>query len=236
ALALRPCGIAGPEPGLRLGRGHRKALTGRDPPPAPHRREQTIGRAIDPGSFNRRSAMPNRLPPATRTFCVLLAGGKGTRLHELTAAESKPALPFAGGRLVDFAMENAARSGLPQVLAATQYRAAGLGAYLLRRWSARFPAGVQLRDGHAVAPGGYRGTADALRANLADIARSGAEVVLVLSADHVYRMDYRAMIARHLASGGKATVAADTAPLDRASSFGVLSADARGNLTGFTEK
>ena len=180
--------------------------------------------------------MPNRLPPFTRTFCVLLAGGKGTRLHELTAVDSKPALPFAGGRLVDFAMENAARSGLPQVMAATQYRAAGLGDHLLRRWSARFPMGVQLRDGAAVTPGGYRGTADALRANLAEIARSGAEVVLVLSADHVYRMDYRAMIARHLASGGKATVAADTAPLDRASSFGVLSADARGHVTGFTEK
>ncbi len=180
--------------------------------------------------------MPNCLPPSTKTFCVLLAGGKGTRLHELTAADSKPALPFAGGRLVDFAMENAARSGLRQVLAATQYRAAGLNAHLHRHWSARFPAGLQLRDGHAVSPSGYRGTADALRANLAEISGSGAETVLVLSADHVYRMDYRAMIARHLASGCKVTVAADTAPLDRASSFGVLSASPQGTVTGFAEK
>ncbi len=180
--------------------------------------------------------MPNCLPPSTKTFCVLLAGGKGTRLHELTAADSKPALPFAGGRLVDFAMENAARSGLRQVLAATQYRAAGLNAHLHRHWSARFPAGVQLRDGHAVSPSGYRGTADALRANLAEISGSGSEMVLVLSADHVYRMDYRAMIARHLASGCKVTVAADTAPLDRASSFGVLSASPQGAVTGFAEK
>ena len=179
--------------------------------------------------------MPNRLPPATRTFCVLLAGGKGTRLHELTAAESKPALPFAGGRLVDFAMENAARSGLRQVLVATQYQSAGLTAHLHRRWSARFPGGLQLRDG-AVTPPGYCGTADALRANLAEIARSGADTVLVLSADHVYRMDYRPMIARHLASGSKVTVAADTAPLDRASSFGVLSAGPQGAVTGFAEK
>jgi ADP-glucose pyrophosphorylase len=180
--------------------------------------------------------MPNCLPPFTNTFCVLLARGEGEpRLHELTASESKPALPFAGGRLVDFAMENAARSGLRQVLVATQYQSAGLAAHLHRRWSARFPGGLQLRDG-AVTPPGYCGTADALRANLAEIARSGADTVLVLSADHVYRMDYRPMIARHLASGSKVTVAADTAPLDRASSFGVLSAGPQDAITGFAEK
>ena len=174
--------------------------------------------------------------PCPKIFCLLLAGGKGTRLHELTVSECKPALPFAGSRLADFALENVARSGLGQVLVATQYKAAGLTGWLHRRWSARFGEGLQIRDGNAVTPRGYLGTADAVRANLAEIARSGAETVLVLSADHVYRMDYRAMIARHLASGCKVTVAADTAPLDRASAFGVLSADPQGAVTGFAEK
>ncbi|NGM46138.1 NTP transferase domain-containing protein [Rhodobacter sp. SGA-6-6] len=180
--------------------------------------------------------MPDTLLPSPTTFCVLLAGGKGTRLHELTHAESKPALPFAGGRLVDFALENAARSGLPQVMAATQYQGEGLASYLQRHWAGRFRQGVQIRDGRRLTPRGYLGTADALRANLAEIGASGAELVLVLSADHVYRMDYRAMIADHLASGRSVTVAADTVSVDRASAFGVLSVDRQGGITAFAEK
>ena len=71
--------------------------------------------------------------PCPKIFCLLLAGGKGTRLHELTVSECKPALPFAGSRLADFALENVARSGLGQVLVATQYKAAGLTGWLHRR-------------------------------------------------------------------------------------------------------
>lgn len=175
-------------------------------------------------------------PRSTETFCVLLAGGQGTRLHELTATDCKPALPFAGGRLIDFTLENAARSGLRQVLVATQYRAASLTGHLERRWASRFADGLQIRDGSRMTGPGYRGTADAVRVNLAEIICSDADTVLVLSADHVYRMDYGAMVAAHRASGAAVTVAADTAPLAQASSFGVLAADARGAVTAFAEK
>lgn len=172
-------------------------------------------------------------------FTVLLAGGRGTRLHELTVAECKPALSFAGrARIVDFAMANAAASGLGQVLVATQFRPATLSRHLTDHWARRFPGGVALRDGAAVsrATGGYRGTADALRANLPEIARQRPDAVLVLSADHVYQMDYRPMIERHLSGGAAVTVAAQPVPLAQARAFGVIEAEADGRIRSFAEK
>lgn len=174
--------------------------------------------------------------PIADTFCVLLAGGQGTRLHELTSRECKPAVPFAGGKLVDFTVANAMRSGLSQLLVATQYLPDGLTRHLKTEWQHQFPNGIEVRDGNRLRPGGYRGTADAVRANLAEIAASGAEHILVLSADHVYQMDYRAMIESHRASGAKVTVAVDEAPLAEASSFGVLSAGTDGWIVDFAEK
>lgn len=139
--------------------------------------------------------------PTADAFCILLAGGQGTRFHELTLSECKPAMPFAGGKLVDFTLANAMRSGLPQLLVATQYQPAGLTRHLQIEWLHQFPNGIETRDGYGLRPEGYRGTADAVRANLAEIAASCAEEILVLSADHVCQMDYRAMLESHRASG-----------------------------------
>lgn len=174
--------------------------------------------------------------PAADAFCILLAGGQGTRLHELTSTECKPAMPFAGGKLVDFTIANAMRSGMPQVLVATQYLPASLTRHLETEWRHQFPSGIEIRDGYRLRSNGYRGTADAVRTNLAEIAASGAEEILVLSADHVYQMDYRAMLESHRASGAKVTVAVTRAPLAQASSFGVLSADSDGVIVDFAEK
>lgn len=174
--------------------------------------------------------------PATDAFCILLAGGRGTRLHELTSDACKPALPFAGGKLVDFTIANAMRSGLPQLLVATQYLAGGLTRHLQAEWQHQFPSGIEIRDGYRLRPGGYEGTADAVRANLAEIVMSGAKEIVVLSADHVYQMDYREMLDSHRTSGAKVTVAVCKMPLEQASGFGVLSTDSDGSINDFAEK
>lgn len=174
--------------------------------------------------------------PPTQPFCVLLAGGKGTRLHELTEVECKPAVPFAGCRLIDFTMSNALKSGVRQILVATQYLPMRLEQHLNAVWKPFLGSGLRIRDGAAFLPQGYKGTADAVRANLPEILASGAREVLILSADHVYEMDYRPMIAHHRMSGAKVTVAVDKVPLTQAHSFGVVAADGSDRITAFAEK
>lgn len=183
--------------------------------------------------------MPFPLSPQSSIadpFCILLAGDQGRRLHELTTSECKAALPFAGGKLVDFAVANVMRSGFAQLLVATQYLPAGLIRHLTTEWRHQFPSGLDIRDGYRLRPNGYRGTADAVRANLDEIAASGAEEILVLSAGQVYQMDYRAIIESHRASGAKVTVTVDQVPLAQASNFGVVSADSTGRIIDFAEK
>ncbi|WP_304618424.1 sugar phosphate nucleotidyltransferase [Paracoccus sediminilitoris] len=185
------------------------------------------------------SSLPqNRIfdAPSSPLKCatILLAGGKGTRLHDLTASDSKPAVPFAGrNRIIDFAMANAVRSGIGQMLVATQYAPQTLHDYLPARWGRHFDrSGLILQDGC----GRYLGTADALRHNWDRIAQSPSDEVLVLAADHVYDMDYAALVARHRQSGAVATVAVDVVPLAQASAFGVMQADGDGKITSFLEK
>lgn len=175
-------------------------------------------------------------PPLADTFGVLLAGGRGTRLHELTSSECKPAIPFAGCKLIDFALANAVRSRMSQLLVVTQYQPAGLIRHVTTEWRYQFPGGLEIRNGCCVRPEGFRGTADAMRTFLPEIIASGAEDILVLSADHVYQMDYRSMVDDHRASGARVTIAADNVPLSQASSFGVLSSDASGRVVEFAEK
>jgi glucose-1-phosphate adenylyltransferase len=174
--------------------------------------------------------------PPRDLFCVLLAGGKGSRLHELTQTTCKPALPFAGARLVDFTLANAVRSGLTQMLVATQYNPTELTHHVLTVWGRAFADGLAVFNGQLVKPGGYQGTADAVRAHLRDARDSGAREVLVLSADHVYGMDYARMVEGHRASGAKVTVAVDEVPLAQATRFGVIGADRRGIASAFAEK
>lgn len=165
---------------------------------------------------------------------ILLAGGKGTRLHDLTASESKPAVPFAGrNRIVDFAMANVVRSGLDRLIVATQFAPATLNRHLPARWGRHFAGGAMLlRDGQDR----YLGTADAVRHNWQQVRDWQADQVLVLAADHIYDMDYAGLIAAHRASGAAVTVAVDVVPRTEASGFGVMQADDGGRIRSFLEK
>lgn len=177
--------------------------------------------------------MPDWSAPEV-TATIVLAGGKGTRLHELTARESKPAVHFAGrGRIVDFVMANVVRSGLDRLLIATQFAPASLHDHLPAQWGRHFSSGrMILRDGCGL----YGGTADAVRRNWAQIRAWGATQVLVLAADHIYDMDYGQMIAAHRQSGAAVTVAADVVPRAQGSGFGVMRVDAAGRIHEFLEK
>ncbi|MBC7139708.1 MAG: NTP transferase domain-containing protein [Defluviimonas sp.] len=176
------------------------------------------------------------------TLAVLLAGGKGSRLHELTASECKPALFFAGNRrIVDFALANALRSGLHEMIACTQYRPETLTRHLQGPWGAAFGAAggrLDIAHGPEVAghSEGYLGTADAVMRNIPAIDARAPRHVVVMAADHVCQIDFRSMIETHVASGAEATVAAHVVPRSSGSEFGILGADARGRATGFVEK
>lgn len=173
------------------------------------------------------------------TVAVVLAGGKGTRLFELTELECKPALPFARfHRVVDFTMAALVRSRVGTAIIATQYKPATLSAHLERYWSPFFPhGGLRIVDGSDAVPGGgYDGTADVLRANAHRLDGAGARDVLVVSADHVYDMDYRTFIAAHRAGGAAITIAGMPVPKSEASRFGVIEEGDSGRIAGFTEK
>jgi glucose-1-phosphate adenylyltransferase len=178
-------------------------------------------------------------PEMTETVGIMLAGGQGTRLFELTGRECKPALPFARyHRIVDFTMASLVRSGISRVLVATQYRPEGLSAHLKDTWSPAFPeGGLMLRSGQNVFPGrGYAGTADVLRANAAELDAMGAKRVLVVAADHIYSMDYRHFLDAHDKSGAPLTLAAMPVPREEASRFGIVAEGERQRIVSFTEK
>lgn len=176
-----------------------------------------------------------------KTLTVILAGGTGSRLHPLTRDRAKPAVPFGGKyRIIDFCLANCLHSGLRQVLVLTQYKSHSLQKHLRDGWSIYNPelgeyvttVPPQMRTGNQW----YEGTANAIYQNKFLLERSGDDTVLVLSADHIYRMDYAAMIAAHKRSGADVTVAAMTVPFHEASAFGVLEVDGDGRITHFVEK
>lgn len=176
------------------------------------------------------------------TLALVLAGGQGTRLHELTQWRAKPALPFGGKfRLIDFPLSNCVNSGVRRIGVLTQYKAHSLIRHLVRGWS--FFKG-ELGEFMEVLPasqrvGGqwYKGTADAVYQNL-DIIRSlWPEYILILGGDHVYKMDYGAMIAHHVASEADLTVGCMDVPVSEAArSFGVCGVDGNGRIVEFQEK
>lgn len=170
---------------------------------------------------------------------ILLAGGRGSRLYELTDSLAKPAVAFGPrNRIVDFTLENLRRSGLGQVLVATQFGAGPLEDYLNRAWRPVFGTGMRLRraSGTTMAERSYTGTADAVWKNAAEIDALAPREVVVLSGDHVYAMDYRPMIAAHRLAGAAVTIAADVVDRSEARSFGCIEAQAGGQVTGFVEK
>jgi glucose-1-phosphate adenylyltransferase len=176
----------------------------------------------------------------SRTLTFILAGGEGQRLLPLTRDRAKPAVPFGGiYRLIDFTLSNCVNSGFHRINILTQYQSESLHAHV-RKWRLRIPPGVNRDEGPVcqcpVSGKRYRGTADAVFQNLAIVESSRAEFVLILSGDHVYKMDYRELLRFHVDDGADATIAAVEYPSHAASEFGILEMDSRGRLGGFAEK
>lgn len=176
-----------------------------------------------------------------RTLGVILAGGVGSRLHPLTEDRAKPAVPFGGKyRILDFTLSNCYHSGLRQLLVLTQYKSQSLQKHLRDGWSIYnpgigeyiTPVPPQMRTGDSW----YVGTADAVYQNLYLLERSEADRVIILSGDHIYRMDYAAMIQAHCANYADATVACMKVPVSDAKEFGVMAVDAEGRIEEFQEK
>ena len=176
-----------------------------------------------------------------QTLTVLLAGGSGTRLQPLTQHRAKPAVPFGGKyRIIDFTLANCLHSGLRRILVLTQYKSLSLQKHLRDGWSifnpelGEFvtPVPPQMRTGERW----YSGTADAVFQNLYLLERSGAKYVLILSGDHIYRMDYAAMIKFHEQQQADLTVACMDVPLKEASQFGIMSVDDNNRIIQFEEK
>ncbi len=176
------------------------------------------------------------------TFAVVLAGGRGSRLHELTDWRSKPAVPFGGKfRIIDFTLSNCVNSGIRRVGVATQYKSQSLIRHLQLGWSFLdgrldefieiMPAQQQVNESQW-----YRGTADAVYQNLREIRHARPEYVLVASGDHVYRMDYGRILAAHLERKADVTVACIEVPIQKAKEFGVMAVDADQRVVSFEEK
>src|SRR5258706_2753116 len=178
---------------------------------------------------------------ARNTVAMVLAGGRGSRLHQLTDWRAKPSVAFAGKfRIIDFTLSNCINSGIRRVDIATQYKAHSLLRHIQRGWGfldTRFDEFVEVLPAQQRTTGDwYQGTADAVYQNVDILRRQDPKLVLVLAGDHVYKMDYRTMIEEHLASGAKLTVACVQAPASECSSYGIVRADLNGRITGFQEK
>ena len=176
------------------------------------------------------------------SYAMILAGGLGSRLCLLSETRAKPAVPFGGKfRIIDFTLSNCVNSGIFDIGILTQYRPLSLRDHIGigRPWDLdRKRGGVELLQPFQAwtEADWYRGTADAVWQNWQRIEERDAEHFLVLSGDHVYRMDYRPMIEAHLERGADATVAVTEVPIELASQFGVVKTDAAGWISGFLEK
>jgi glucose-1-phosphate adenylyltransferase len=178
------------------------------------------------------------------TFALVLAGGRGSRLHELTSWRAKPALYFGGKfRIIDFALSNCLNSGIRRIGVLTQYKAHSLISHLVRGWS-WFQAGAGDKEFVEILPasqrvGGewYRGTADAVYQNLDIIRTQEPRFVLILSGDHIYKMDYGPFLAEHAARDADMTICCIEVPIEEAAGqFGVMTVDETGRIIGFDEK
>jgi glucose-1-phosphate adenylyltransferase len=176
-----------------------------------------------------------------KTLSIILAGGVGSRLHPLTAERAKPAVPFGGKyRIIDFTLSNCLHSGLRRILVLTQYKSHSLQKHLRDGWSIFNPevseyitvVPPQMRTGSSW----YEGTADAIQQNLYLLERSNASYVLVLSGDHIYRMDYVALLNFHRDHGAELTIACMKVPVSEASNFGLMSVNEAQHIIDFHEK
>jgi len=166
----------------------------------------------------------------SETPVLILAGGIGDRLFPLTVSRPKPLLPLGLFRVIDFTLLNCRNSGLSNETVLTQYCHEQIAEYVREGWPGKIRC-VPPANGMS-----YRGTADAVFQNLTLLREKNAKQVLILSADQLYRMDYRKMLQQHLETNADVTISATRVPLDRARSFGVVEVDKNSRVTGFQEK
>lgn len=177
-----------------------------------------------------------------RVLSLILAGGKGTRLEPLTRDRAKPAVPFGGSyRIIDFALSNCLNSGLRQILVLTQYKAASLDRHINLGWRHFFCRELDefidvIPPQQRIDESWYQGTADAVYQNIYSVESHRPDCVLILAGDHIYKMDYSAMIAFHRQSEADLTIAALPVPAAEAGQFGVMQTSAEGQIRGFVEK
>lgn len=181
-------------------------------------------------------------PLARRAMAYVLAGGRGSRLLDLTEKRAKPAVHFGGKlRIIDFALSNALNSGIRHIAVATQYKAHSLIRHLTRGWNFLRP---ERNESFDILPASqrvseelwYRGTADAVFQNI-DIIRSySPDFIVVLAGDHIYKMDYELMLRQHVSQRADVTVGCAAVPRAEATGFGVMHVDASDRIIGFLEK
>ncbi|CAD5374289.1 glucose-1-phosphate adenylyltransferase [Rubrivivax sp. A210] len=188
------------------------------------------------------SELARRLDLPKHAIALVLAGGRGSRLHHLTDTRAKPAVYFGGKfRIIDFALSNCLNSGIRRIGVITQYKSHSLLRHLQRGWAFLksemnefvdlLPAQQRLDE-----ETWYRGTADAVSQNQDILDSYGAEYVVVLGGDHIYKMNYAIMLADHVAKGRPCTVACLEVSREEAKGFGVMAVDAAWNITDFVEK
>ncbi|MGJ8611386.1 MAG: glucose-1-phosphate adenylyltransferase [Octadecabacter sp.] len=179
---------------------------------------------------------------AQQTMAFVLAGGRGSRLYELTDIRAKPAMYFGGkSRIIDFALSNAVNSGIKRIGVATQYKAHSLIRHLQRGWSFMraernesldiLPASQQMGNENW-----YKGTADAVMQNIEIIRGYGPKYIMILAGDHIYKQDYSLMIKHHVESGADVTVGCIEVPRMEAVGFGVMKVDETDKILDFVEK
>ena len=181
-------------------------------------------------------------PLARDTMAYVLAGGRGSRLMELTDRRAKPAVPFGGkSRIIDFALSNAMNSGIRRISVATQYKAHSLIRHLTRGWNFFrternesfdiLPASQRVSEDQW-----YAGTADAVYQNLDIIETYNVKFIVILAGDHIYKQDYEPMLQQHVDSGADVTIGVLEVPRMEATGFGVLAVDENDVITAFVEK
>ena len=179
---------------------------------------------------------------AQQTMAFVLAGGRGSRLYELTDKRAKPAMYFGGkSRIIDFALSNATNSGIRRIGVATQYKAHSLIRHLQRGWSFFreernesldiLPASQRLDEENW-----YKGTADAVMQNIDIIEGHNPKYMVILAGDHIYKQDYSIMIKQHVDNNADVTVGCIEVPRDEAKAFGVMKIDENDNILEFVEK
>lgn len=175
------------------------------------------------------------------TIALILAGGRGSRLKDLTNWRAKPAVPFGGKfRIIDFPLSNCMNSGVRRIGVVTQYKSHSLMQHIQRGWGflrGEFNEFIELLPAQQrIQEEWYKGTADAVFQNLDILRNTGAEYVLILAGDHIYKMDYGQMLASHVRNKADMTVACINVPIEEAKAFGVIGVDETDRVVVFKEK